>query len=239
RIDHARVEPQGVELVGNVVVVADRVAIHALGVARAVTPDVVEPPIGGARDLLEGADRLAHVALELRLALDVRLRKAEGAPPGDRGRGLERVQAQRHLGRVGKRHLTAVPEDDAYWGLDMLLEARKRVVDGTLPEHGYSSHAPPKGADDHSLVLAQSVCVGREDCSAPASNPSTFLRSSRPCSLSLSWTPMPWGRFPAVWTGLIQATFPWTGIFAGSSRSVRRRRTSSPRAWGLLLGTTI
>ena len=50
---------------------------------------------------------------------------------------------------------------------------------------------------------------------------------------------MPWGRLPALWAGLIHATFPCNGILLGSSSSESRISTSSPRAWERLLGKKI
>ena len=159
-----------------------------------------------------------------------------GAREGRSGARL--LQAQRDRRLLGKRVFAAVPEDHAHGRGHLLPQVGDGTIHRCVPEHGDSSvrsfvAAARRGA-------GASRCMrGPDDCSAPASRPSTFLRSSRPTSLSCSCTPMPWGRLPALCAGLIQATNPCSGILLGSSSSDSRIRTSSPRWWDRLLGMKI
>ena len=99
-----------------------------------------------AADGLGTADRLAHVAFEVDVALDVRLGEREHRRPCERGRHAGGFHAQRDAGVIGEIHLAPIPQHQAQWGVHALLELRQGAFDGTTPEHTRSLLRRERGA---------------------------------------------------------------------------------------------
>jgi hypothetical protein len=138
RINHARVEPELVELVGDVVVVLDRLAVVAPAMARAMVQRSVEEVVRGRRglaDRLGAADRLAQVALHVGVPVDVGLGEREQAGLGERGGAARAVELQRDPGALVERDLAPIPEHHAHRRMQVLLQIRQRVLDRPFPEH--------------------------------------------------------------------------------------------------------
>ena len=156
RVRHVRVEDQRVELVGEVVMVMDRLAVAATAVQPAAEHGLA---VRRGRRRSEDAEVLGHTQ-QVRQEDRTRPHPAEAAVGGDvphvRERGVEvalDVQLTSHVG-LGRTQLARMPEDPA---------ERLRRADGDRRCVVRSGHAAvPRGEADRQLATDDRSQGGRE-----------------------------------------------------------------------------
>lgn len=109
RIHHLFVEPQAVEIVGNIVVMLDRVAVELARVPCLAWPGA---PAGGGKRGNETGDRVdcvAHMSLEIDLALNIRGAERSERGLHQAGQRLRAADMQHEFRGFAERVALAVP----------------------------------------------------------------------------------------------------------------------------------
>ena len=116
RVDHVRVEPQPVEVVGQVVVVRDRLGIEPARMARLVQPRALGVRAERRNEAGDRVEGVQHSAFEIEIALDVgRTERGErrAHQVADGLRGLDAQDERRSFAEgFAEREAFAVPQLD-------------------------------------------------------------------------------------------------------------------------------